>query len=234
MKKKIRIILTLLLVLVGCGKKIPDEEWQVSIKDVESVLIWDYHFTETELNKDDYTKLLEAYNNIQDIDYYELFNDGLPVFGRNMYTIVVNYDDHTIHLGLSDLGFLRVWDKTSNTSIYYNVDIFDEFNDVFRDLVIKYNVKMNDLRNFFEGYYNKIPYTNREDYIVDGDAYIDNFYKDLGISTSGIDKYTRVNEYLLDYISNPKCNDTIEIGRLTFKVVNVKDNEILSCYVRMK
>ena len=232
MKKIISIIIALLLVLVGCSNKIPDEEWQVSIKDVESVMIMDYYFKETLLNEEDYTELLEAYNHIQDIDYYELFNDGQPVFGRNMYTIVVNYDDHTIHIGLSDVGFLSVWDKDSDTSIYYNVDIFDEFNDVFREIVIKYNVSMNDLRGFTENGYTKIPYTNREDYIVDGKMNINEFFDIAGVDKS-LDDIT-INEYLLTQIDNPKCNDIVEIENLIFKVVNIENNEIISCYVRKK
>ena len=232
MKKIFALLILILLLISGCGFRIPNDEWQISLEGIESVFISDHSMNDIEIEEEDYLNLIEAYNNINDISLYELFNDGSPVFGVNAYTIKVNYNDSCLHIGLSDVGYINRWD--GENIVYYNVDIFDNFNDVFRNTVNKYNIEMTDLRDIIEEDYIRIEYTNRKDYIIDGNMYINDFFDSIDVNNKVSDNFMRVNEYLLTQINNPKCNDTVEVGKLIFKIINVEDDEILSCYVRKK
>lgn len=231
--KKIGLIFSLFM-LFGCSGK-TYEEWQIPLENIEYVTMNDYnnYFDEpVVLNENDYIQLIESYNNIKDIEINQKFNENNPTFGLPMYEFSVKYKYSEVKtICLSEVGYLSVSDKENNN--YYNVNIFEDFHDLVRKTAEKYEFEVNSMvgTSMKDDYVQII--SKYKDYLVGCEMNLNEFYSEIGVSKR-VDESLTVGEYLSSLVSEPHYNDVIETDEVTFKLLGVKDESILTAYVRVK
>lgn len=229
--KQFRSIILCLFLLVGCKNQL--QEWQISLNDIQEVTISDYYDNEIELNKEDYTKIIDSYNSIENITLNEEFSDT-AIFGKPVYSMNINYGKTNIILEFSELGYIAVWQEDDTYGTYYNVDLYEEFYDVFRNMIYENGMQVNSMIGISsKDYYVQLPFSDTNDYLVGCEMNVSEFYDLINVDYE-IDETITLKEYLNEHVDNPKTNDILEIDNITYKLLGVENEEILTTYVRVK
>ena len=228
--KKIWLLTMCLLMLFGCTKTV--NKYNISQQDIINVTIADYDDYEIQLNKEDYTRIITAFNSIENISLNEEFTDN-AVYGKPIYVMEREYVNTNVAIEISELGYIGLWKDNDTYGTYYNVDIFEDFHDVFREIIDKNGMEINDMKGLTSNdSFVKLPFSNDDIYLVGCEMNVDELLNIVNVENT-IEDNLSIKDYLNRYMNNPKCNDEIVIDNVLFKLLGVEEEEIITVYVKV-
>ena len=135
-------------------------------------------------------------------------------------------------LEISELGYIGLWRNGEQFGTYYNVDIFEDFHNILRNMIQINGMSVNDMTGSIgEEIYIKLLFSHKNDYLVSGEMKLEDFLVMIN-KPSNINEDS-LNDYLKNCINSPMCNDVIILDNITYKILGVDEGDIVTVYARI-